>query len=79
MATNTYNVDNTVEQTVYTKATVSTPTVSYTYDRVYPRVLTMTDGTGTTTYNYNAVTATDGSTGSAASKRRWPTAAARRM
>ena len=58
VATNTYFRDNTVQQTVYTNATVATPTVSYTYDAVYPRVLTMSDGTGTTTYNYNPITGT---------------------
>jgi RHS repeat-associated protein len=58
VATNTYNLDNTVSQVVYTDATIATPTVSCTYDPVYPRISTMTDDTGTTTYSYNAITAT---------------------
>jgi YD repeat-containing protein len=62
VATNTYNMDNTVANVAYTNATVATPTVSYTYDPVYPRVHTVSDPvTGTTTYNYNAVTGTLGS------------------
>ena len=40
--------------TVYTNATIPTPGVTYTYDPVYPRVLTMVDGIGTTTYAYKA-------------------------
>lgn len=39
---------------VFTDATIATPTVSYTYDAVYPRVATMVDGTGTTSYTYHA-------------------------
>jgi len=35
---------------------VSTPTVSVTYDAAYPRLATMTDGTGTTNYGYYPVT-----------------------
>jgi len=57
VATNTYNVDNTVAS-VSTSAgsgVVATPTVSYTYDAIYPRVHTMTDGVGTTTSSYNGV------------------------
>jgi RHS repeat-associated protein len=56
ITTNTYNHDDSVSQTAYTNATVSTPTVSYVYDSVYPRITSMTDGTGTTSYTYNAVT-----------------------
>src|SRR5204863_2637127 len=33
----------------------ATPSVSFTYDPHYNRVLTMTDGTGTTTYGYNPI------------------------
>ena len=40
---------------------IAAPTVSYTYDPVYPRVSTMVDGTGTTTFNYNPVTGLLGS------------------
>ena len=61
IATTSYNEDNTVLQTTYTNATVATPTVSYTYDSVYPRVHTMSDVTGTTTYTYNPVSGSIGS------------------
>ena len=61
VATTTYNLDNTVAQVAYTNAAIATPTVSYTYDPVYPRISTMVDGTGTTTFNYNPVTGTVGS------------------
>jgi RHS repeat-associated protein len=61
VTTPTYNLDNTVSQVTYTNATVATPTVSYSYDTVYPRVLTMGDATGTTTYNYNPVSGAVGS------------------
>jgi len=52
-----YNNDNTLSGTTYTPASgvASTPNVSFTYDTPYNRVLTMVDGTGTTTYAYNAV------------------------
>lgn len=52
-----YNTDNTLSGTTYTPASgvASTPNVSFTYDTPYNRVLTMVDGTGTTTYAYNAV------------------------
>jgi YD repeat-containing protein len=35
----------------------ATPNVSFTYDPAYNRVLTMADGTGTTTYSYNPINA----------------------
>jgi len=47
-----YNVDNTLKNVSYSSA--STPAVSYTYDSLLPRILTMTDGTGQTTYSYGA-------------------------
>ena len=54
VATYAYNLDDTLQSTGYAVAggTAPTPTVSLTYDPVYDRVATMTDGTGTTTYNY---------------------------
>ena len=39
------------------QATITTPTVNYTYDPIYNRVATMADGTGTTTYTYYPVVA----------------------
>ncbi len=51
----TYNTDNTLRQITYSNAVVATPSVSFTYDTNYVRVLTMTDGIGTTTYSYNPI------------------------
>jgi YD repeat-containing protein len=51
----TYNSDSSLNNIAYTNATVSTPTVSFAYDPVYPRVTAMVDGTGSTTYTYNPV------------------------
>ena len=51
----TYFVDNNLQQVSYTNAVVATPSVSYTYDPNYNRVLIMTDGMGLTTYAYNAI------------------------
>jgi RHS repeat-associated protein len=51
-----YNPDNTVQQLTYTDAVIATPSVAFTYDSIYRRVLTMVDGTGTTAYGYHAVT-----------------------
>ncbi len=52
----TYNTDDTLQQISYSNAVVWTPSVTYTYDTNYNRVVTMADGTGTTTYNYNPTT-----------------------
>jgi len=53
VTTYTYNLDDTVQQVVYSNAPIVTPSVSYTYDPVYSRVATMVDGTGTTSYTYH--------------------------
>lgn len=58
VATYTYFNDNDVNKVVYTNAAVATASVSHTYDTQFNRLKTMVDGTGTTTYNYNAITAT---------------------
>jgi hypothetical protein len=52
-----YNLDNTLLSATYTAGSgiASTPTVSFTYDPVYNRVASMTDGTGTIHYYYNTV------------------------
>jgi len=50
----TYNSDNTVATIGYI-ANHSTASVSYSYDPAYPRVLSRTDGIGTTTYSYYPV------------------------
>ncbi len=55
-----YNLDNSLAQVSYTDTsgnplTPATPTVSYTYDSAYSRIITMTDGIGTTNYAYYPV------------------------
>ncbi len=52
----TYLSDNNISQVTYSNTIASTPNVSFTYDTNYNRKITMTDGTGTTTYRYYAVT-----------------------
>jgi len=51
-----YRLDNNIRQITYSNAVVITPNVSFTYDTNYNRLLTMTDGTGVTTYSYNPIT-----------------------
>jgi RHS repeat-associated protein len=51
-----YFLDGALKQIDYTNTVVATAGMSFTYDTVYPRLLTRTDGTGTTTYAYNPVT-----------------------
>jgi RHS repeat-associated protein len=51
-----YFADNDLKQASYTNAQIATPTVNFTYDPNYNRVLTMADGTGTTTYAYKPIT-----------------------
>ena len=51
-----YFLDNNLKQITYTNAEHSTPNVTFSYDPVYPRPLSMTDGVGTTTYSYKPVT-----------------------
>jgi RHS repeat-associated protein len=53
--TYTYNPDNTTATISYS-ATQATPSVSFKYDPSYRRQISMTDGTGTTTYHYYPVT-----------------------
>jgi RHS repeat-associated protein len=53
-----YFLDDNLRRVTYAGALVPTPEVSYTYDPTYSRLATMTDGIGTTTYSYNAVTPT---------------------
>jgi RHS repeat-associated protein len=53
--TYSYALDDRLLQVTYTNENISTPNLSFTYDANYPRVATMVDGTGTTTYTYKAV------------------------
>jgi RHS repeat-associated protein len=55
-----YKRDDTISQIDYTdingaQLNPPTPSVSFTYDSSYNRVRTMADGSGTTTYAYNAI------------------------
>jgi RHS repeat-associated protein len=52
----TYNHDDTLNSISYLSAGSPTPGVSYTYDPNYERVTSMTDGTGTTLYQYYPIT-----------------------
>jgi RHS repeat-associated protein len=51
-----YLADNNLQQVSYTNAVHATPGVNYIYDTNYSRLLTVTDGTGVTSYTYNPVT-----------------------
>ena len=51
-----YNRDNTISRTSYADAAVATPAVAFAYDANYPRLSSMTDGTGTTHYGYIPIT-----------------------
>jgi RHS repeat-associated protein len=51
-----YFLDDHPKETSYTNTPVSTPTVSYTYDTLFNRILSMTDGIGLTTYGYKPIT-----------------------
>jgi RHS repeat-associated protein len=48
----TYNLDDTIKSLTYGNSAVPTPNVSFSYDPDYLRVASMTDGVGTTTWNY---------------------------
>jgi RHS repeat-associated protein len=51
-----YNIDDTLAMMSYGNAALATPSVSFTYDSIYRRLVSMTDGTGTTTYSYIPIT-----------------------
>lgn len=52
-----YFIDNNLKQVTYSNAVVATPSVTFTYDTNYNRMLTMVDGVGTNTYSYYPVAA----------------------
>ena len=52
MKTYTYAKDDLLTGVTYTGAVNATPNVSFTYDPFFPRLASMTDGTGTTPYTY---------------------------
>jgi RHS repeat-associated protein len=53
--TRAYNLDGTLAGIAYTHEEHETPDVAFTYDADYPRIKTMVDGIGTTTYAYNPI------------------------
>lgn len=54
--TYSYFLDGALKSLAYTNTAIATPTASFTFDTIFPnRVLTMTDGNGTTSYGYHAV------------------------
>ena len=57
---NGYDVDDALLTVNYSNAAVSTAGVTFTYDTVLPRVTSMADGTGTTSYSYYAIGSTGG-------------------
>ncbi|KVF14464.1 peptidase C39 [Burkholderia vietnamiensis] len=48
----TYAKDNAVTAITYAGAVNPTPNVSFSYDAYFPRIVSMSDGTGTTQYSY---------------------------
>ena len=50
-----YFIDDNLKQVSYTNTAVATPSVFFTYDTNYNRLLTMVDGVGTNAYSYYAV------------------------
>jgi len=50
-----YKPDNSLDTITYTGAQYQAANVSFTYDSIYDRLESMTDGTGTTDFRYNAV------------------------
>jgi RHS repeat-associated protein len=50
-----YNPDDTPQWMIYINSINPTQPVNFTYDAAFPRLVTMTDGTGTTTYAYNPI------------------------
>ena len=52
-----YNRDDTISRIAYNNAIVATPPVAFAYDANYSRLHSMTDGTGTTRYDYIPISA----------------------
>jgi RHS repeat-associated protein len=52
----TYFRDDNIQQISYPNAETATPTASFSYSQIYDRVVSMSDGTGTTSYTYHPVT-----------------------
>jgi RHS repeat-associated protein len=56
--THSFFLDGNLKQIAYTNSAIATPNVSFTYDSIYGKLQTMTDGTGTTSYAYHPVDGT---------------------
>jgi RHS repeat-associated protein len=56
-ASYSYNLDDSGQSIVFQNTAVPTPSVSFTYDPNYHRLTSMTDGIGTTTFNYQPIVA----------------------
>ena len=50
-----YNLDDRLKSLSYSNATSLTPSVYLAYDRTYPRITSLVDGTGTTSFEYHPV------------------------
>ena len=50
-----YFTDGNLKEVSYSNTQIATPAVRFTYDSYYDRVLTMEDGSGTTTYTYGPI------------------------
>ncbi|MDQ2777028.1 MAG: hypothetical protein M3Y57_19215 [Acidobacteriota bacterium] len=50
-----YNVDDSLAGISHLKAVNATPSVSFVYDQYFQRPISMTDGSGTTTYTYQPI------------------------
>lgn len=55
----TYGKDDRISGITYTSSVNTTPNVTFAYDPYWPRLTSMTDGTGTTSYGYTPI-GTDG-------------------
>jgi len=51
----TYGLDDRVTAIAYTSTVNPTPNISFTWDNFFPRITSMTDGTGTTNFTYTAI------------------------
>jgi RHS repeat-associated protein len=52
-----YNRDDSLSRKSYTNTAIATPSVAFAYDANYSRLRSMTDGTGTTRYDYIPISA----------------------
>ena len=55
-----YNTDDTLRSVAYANAPIATPTSTFTYDPNYPRLVSMQDGAGITTWSFYAAGALGG-------------------